>query len=172
MSDNRDCISIADGFTAAKKSRGTCGWKIDSNQEPRDRRDKRPSDSDTRTTGGFADGDEFQAITTAEYFNDGTRLRGGRPKGRPPRERTTPASIIYYVTLGGEGGSLPHWWRDPPTVSFSTLVARMHHRTLFIRQNLNYTFDRTSQRPPPSCCRSKRRDVAMLNALRRAFKTP
>jgi len=143
-------------------------------------RDKRPSDSDTRTTGGFADGDEFQAITTAEYFNDGTRLRGGCPKGRPPRERTTPASIIYYVTLGGEGERggvrrgevLLRWWRrrDPPTVSFSTLAAaRVHHRTLFIRQNLNYTFDRTSQRPPPSCCRSKC-DVAMLNALRRAFK--
>jgi len=28
---------------------------------------------------------------------------GGCLKGRPPRERTTPASIIYYVTLGGEG---------------------------------------------------------------------
>jgi hypothetical protein len=43
MSDNRDCISLAGGFTAAKKSRGTCSGKIDSNQEPRDRRDKRPT---------------------------------------------------------------------------------------------------------------------------------
>lgn len=67
---------------------------------------RQASDYDTRTTGGFADGDEFQAITTAEYFRNGTRPLGGCLKG-PPRGQTTLVSIIYYVTLGEGARSSP-----------------------------------------------------------------
>lgn len=37
------------------------------------RSERQASESDERTTGGFADDDdEFQAITTTEYFSNGT----------------------------------------------------------------------------------------------------
>lgn len=79
-------------------------------------------DSDTRTTSGFADDDEFQAITTAEYFSNRTRQWGGCLKG-PPRERTTPASIIYYVTRkdGGRHFSTRGTGQILLPVSFPTL---------------------------------------------------
>lgn len=123
-------------------------------------------DSDTRTTGGFADGDEFQAITTAEYFSNRTRQRGGCLKG-PPRERTTPSSIIYYVTRRERArhSSTRGTGHDPPTGFLShPASALVHHCTLFIRRNLNYTFDRTLRRTTPPRFQSKR-DATMLNTL-------
>lgn len=122
-------------------------------------------DSDTRTTGGFADGDEFQAITTAEYFSNGTRQWGGCLKG-PPRERTTPASIIYYVTRreGARHSSTRGTGQILLPFPFPPATTLVHHCTLFIRRNLNYTFDRTSRRTTPSRFQSER-DATMLNTL-------
>lgn len=82
----RDRIPVVDKFTAAMRWGGArivqalaAGKSIAIRRHERSDRGSSSSSvrlSDTRTTGGSADGDEFQAITTAEYFSDGTRLCG------------------------------------------------------------------------------------------------
>lgn len=124
-------------------------------------------DSDTRTTGGFADGDEFQAITTAEYFRNGTRQWDGCLKG-PPRETDHPRLyyLLRYSKQGGGRGTPPLVALARSSYRFLSLPASplVHHCTLFIRRNLNYTFDRTSRRTTPPRFQSER-DATMLNTL-------
>lgn len=101
-------------------------------------------ESGAQTTGGSAGSNEFQAITTIEYFSDGTRwevAEGRQRNGRP---------CVYYLlryTRGKAKLSLPLFLCVSRTLqTFLRLTpitaGPVHHCTLFIRRNLNYTFNR------------------------------
>lgn len=103
MSGNRDSIPVVDKFTTtvAKIVQRTWGRKINSNQEPQDRCDKRPILIRERQVGLWTATSSRPLL----LLNISAMGRGSGEvclKG-PPRERTTPASIIYYVTRSRGG---------------------------------------------------------------------
>lgn len=157
MSDNCDCIFVLDEFTTiiTKIVQHTCGRKINSNQEPQDRYDKRPILIRERQV-GLRTATSFRPLLLLNISAIGRDSgvvvwRGHQGNGPPP-------PLLFITLLEGGDEALLHW-PDPPTVSFPTLV---HHCTLFIRRNLNYTFDRTSRRTIPPRFQSER-DATMLN---------
>lgn len=164
MYDNCDCISVLDKFTTvmAKIIQRTCGRKINSNQEPQDRYDKRPILIRERQVGlrTATSSRPLLLLNISAIGRDSgvVAWRGHQGNGPPPP--------LLFITLleGGRHFSTRGTGQILLPFPFPPCLALVHHCTLFIRRNLNYTFDRTSRRTIPPRFQSER-DATMLNTL-------
>lgn len=136
-----------------QESCGTCGRKIDSNQETRDRGGKRSTLIRERQV-GLRTATSSRPLLLLNISAAG-RDRGvvawrGHQGNEPP-----PASIIYYVTVAERDEAvLLHLWRwpDPPAVSFPAavprsqcIIAHYSYGEIWIIHSIE-----RSRRPPPS----------------------